>query len=137
MERRPDTMLDQRNIVIRMLIVGIMNKQSARHYQAYECSISKIRRMGSIKNLHPTNTPYKTTSREDIDNATSFRRNRFLSNARIPGLVRNATGTRICAKSVQRRLLVRACADVARTLVFRLLFYITCKTGLNRNTLYM
>ena len=30
-------------------------------------------------------------------------RNLFISRARIPGLVRNATGTRICAKTVQRR----------------------------------
>ena len=41
---------------------------------------------------------------EDIDNVTSFRRNWFLSSARIPGLVRNATGTQICAKKVKRRL---------------------------------
>ena len=37
----------------------------------------------------------KTTRVEDIDKVTSFRRNRFLSRAKLPGLVRNATGTRI------------------------------------------
>ena len=37
--------------------------------------------------------------REDIDKVTSFRRNRCLSRARIPGLERNATGTRICDKN--------------------------------------
>ena len=46
----------------------------------------------------------KTTRREDIDKVASFRRYRFLSRARIPGLVRNATGTRICTKTVQRGL---------------------------------
>ena len=35
---------------------------------------------------------------------TSSRRNRFLSSTRIAGLVRNATGTRICAKTVRNRL---------------------------------
>ena len=35
---------------------------------------------------------------------TSSRRNRFLCRARIPGLVRSARGTRICAKTVQRQL---------------------------------
>ena len=37
--------------------------------------------------------------REDIDKVTSFKRHRFLSRARIPGLVRNSTRTRICAKN--------------------------------------
>ena len=43
----------------------------------------------------------KTTRSENIDKVTSFRRNRFLSKARIPGWVRNARETRICAKTVQ------------------------------------
>ena len=51
-----------------------------------------------------TDRSHKTTSREDIDKVTSFRCNRFLSRARIAGLVRNATGTRICAKTRQRPL---------------------------------
>ena len=43
----------------------------------------------------------KTTRREDIDNV---RRNRFLSRARRPGLVRNVIGTRMSAKTVQSLL---------------------------------
>ena len=35
---------------------------------------------------------------------TSSRRDRFLSGAKIAGFVRNATGTRISAKTVRRRL---------------------------------
>ena len=65
---------------------------------------TKIRHVSSVESRHHAVRPRKTTRKEDIDNVTSFRRNRFLSRARIRGLVRNATGTRICAKTVQRRL---------------------------------
>ena len=64
--------------------------------------------MGRIENYAARSR--KATRIEDIDKVTSFRRNRLLSRAKIPGLVRNATGTRICAKTVQRRLKgVRLC----------------------------
>ena len=86
----------------------MMNKQIASQFQACESKISglrtKICQMGNVKNLHHADRPRKTTRREDIDNVTSFRRNRFLSSASLSGLVRNATGTRICTKTVQRRL---------------------------------
>ena len=108
MGRRPDSTLDQRSIVIGMLTAVMMNKQTARHFQACECTISslsaKIRQIGSVKNRQHVARPRKTTRREDIENVTSFRRYRFLCSARIPGLVRNAPETRICAKAVQRRL---------------------------------
>ena len=93
-----------------MLTAGMMNKQIARHFQACECTISSLRirtkicQMGNVKNLHHADRPRKTTGREGIDNVTSIRRNWFLSSARMPGLVRNAMGTWICAKTVQRRL---------------------------------
>ena len=35
---------------------------------------------------------------------TCSRRNRFLNSTRIAGLVRNATGTRVCARTVRNRL---------------------------------
>ena len=82
-----------------MLLAGMMNKQIARCFQACECTKSSlrtnIRQMGSVENRHHADRPRKTTRREDVDNVTSFRRNRFLSTARIPGLVRNATGNGI------------------------------------------
>ena len=80
----------------RMLTVGMMNKQIVRHFQACECTISslrtKIRKMGSVK---IEIMPRKTTRR-----VTLFRRNRFVSTARMPGFLKNAKGTRICAKAV-------------------------------------
>ena len=108
MGRRPDSTLGMRKIVIGMLSAGMMNTQIARHFQACECTISslrtKVRQMDSVENRHYADRPRKTTRREDIDNVTSFRRNRFLSRARIPGLVRHATGTRNCDKTIKRRL---------------------------------
>ena len=95
-------------IVIIMLTAGMVNKQIARHFQACECAISRLRtkicQINNVKNRHNADRPRKTTRIGDIDNVTSFRRNRFLSSARMPGLVRNATGTRFCAKTDQRRL---------------------------------
>ena len=106
MGRRPASMLGKRKIVIGMLTAGMMNKQSVRHSQACESTISglraKVRQIGNVE--YHADRSRKTTRRDDIENVTSFRRNRFLSRARIPGLVRNALGTRICAKTVQRRL---------------------------------
>ena len=59
-----------------------MNKQIVRHFQSCDFTISslrtKIRQMGSVENRHHADRPHKTTRREDIDNVTSFRRNRFL-----------------------------------------------------------
>ena len=108
MGRLPDLTLGKRKIVIGMLNAGMMNKQIARHFQACECTISslrtKIHQIGSVENRHHADRPRTTSRREDSDNATSFRRNRVFSRARIPGFVRNATGTLICAKTVQRRL---------------------------------
>ena len=122
MGRRPDSTLGKRKIVIGILTAGMMNKQIVRYFQVCESTISslrtKIRQMGSVENRKYADRSRKTTRREDIDKVTSFRHNRFLSRARIPGLIRNAPGIRICAEKVQRRLKVRICADVAQTLVF-------------------
>ena len=108
MGRRPDSTLGKHKIVIGMLTDDMTNKQIIRHIQACESTISslrtKIRQMGSVEIESHADRSRKTTRREDIDNTTSFRRYRFLSRLRLPGLVRNATGTRMCAKTVQSRL---------------------------------
>ena len=94
--------------MIGMLSAGMINKQTFRHFQACESTISslraKIRQTGSLKKSKTMPTDHVRPPGEDIDRMTSFRRNRFLSRARIPGLIRNVTGTRICAKTDQRRL---------------------------------
>ena len=106
MGRRLDSTLGERKIVIGMLTAGKMNKQIVRHFQACESTISVLEprsvRWAVTKIENRADRSCKTTRREEIDKVTSFRRNQ--SRARIPGFVRNATGTRICAKTVQRRL---------------------------------
>lgn len=108
MGRRPGMTLDQRNMAIGMLTAGRKNKDVARHFQVSESSISrlraKFRQTGSVKDRPRTGRPRKTTGREDNYMVTSSRRDRFLSGTKIACLVRNATGTRICNKTVQRRL---------------------------------
>ena len=96
MGRCPDSPLVRRCIVSGMTTVGMMNKQIARHFQACECTISNLRtKMGDVKNRYHADRQRKTTRRKNIDNVTSFRRNRFLSSSRLPGFERNAKGTRI------------------------------------------
>ena len=108
MGRYPDPTLDQRDIVIGVLTAGMVNQQIVRHFQACECTISSLRtkicQMGCVKNHIMPIDHERHTRREDIDNVTSFRCNRFTSRTRMPGFVRNATGIRTCAKTDQKRL---------------------------------
>ena len=82
------------------MLLDISKLESLRYPVLEPRSVSKT--VSKIENH--ADRSRKTTMRLDIDKVTSFRRNRFLTRARIPGLVRDATGTRICAKKVQRRL---------------------------------
>ena len=106
MGHRPGLTLDQRNMTIGISTAGMKNKEIVRHFQVSKSSISrlrtKFRQTGSVNDLPRTGRPRKTTRREDNYIVTSSRRDRFLSGAKIAGLVRNATGTRISAKTVRR-----------------------------------
>ena len=85
-----------------------MVKEVAQQFHVSESAISRLRtkyrQTGTIKDRPRPARPRKTTRREDNFIVTSSRRNRFLSSTRIAGLVRNATGTGICAKTVRNRL---------------------------------
>ena len=108
MGRRPGLPLGQRNMAIGMLTGGMMVKDVAQHFHVSESAISRLRtkyrQTGTIKDRTRPGRPRKTTRRGDNFIVTSSRRNRFLSSTRIAGLVRNATGTRICPKTVRNRL---------------------------------
>lgn len=108
MGRRPGLTLDQRNVAIGMLTAGMMVKQVAQHFQVSESAISRLRtkfqQTGSVKDRPRSGRPRKTSRREDNYIVTSSRRDRFLSSTKLAGLVRNATGTRICARTVRNRL---------------------------------
>ena len=95
-------------MAIGMLTGGSRVKDVAQHFHVSESAISRLRaknhQTGNIKDRPRPGRPRKTTRREDNFIVTSSRRNGFLSSTRIAGLVRNATGTRICAKTVRNRL---------------------------------
>ena len=90
-----------------MLTGGVMVKEVAKHFHVSESAISrrrtKYRQTCTVKDRPRPGRPRKTTRREDNFIVTSSPRNRFLCSTRIAGLVRNATGTRICAKTVMNR----------------------------------
>ena len=102
MGRHSNSTSGKRKIVIGIITSGMMNKRIVRHFKDCESTISsfrtKICQMGSVEN---DDRSRKTIRGEEIDKVTSSRRNRFLGRAIIPGLVRSARGTRICAKTVQ------------------------------------
>ena len=106
--RRPDSTLGKRKIVIEMLTAGMMNNQILDILKLvslrYPVLEPRSVRWAVSKIENHADRSRKTTMSEDIDKMTSFRRNRFFSRVRIHGLVRNATGTRICAKTAQTRL---------------------------------
>ena len=124
MRRRPDSTLDQRNIVIGKLNVGMFNKQVARHFQTCVCTIFSHRNKVPADGQCEKSTSCQQTRREDIDNVTSHKRNRLLSNTRIPDLVRNAPVTRICDKTIPKITVIHDYAGVAHTLLSLTMFHI-------------
>ena len=105
MGRTPDSTLGKRKIVIGMLAAGMINKQIVRHFQACESTIYPVIKPRSVrwavsKIENYADRSRKTTRREDIDKVTSFRRNRFLSRARIPGFGKKCHGNSdLCKES--------------------------------------
>ena len=63
------------------------------------CLRTKFNQKGSFKSRNHTDRPRYPTEKEDIDNVTSSRCNRFLSSTRLPDLIRNATGPQILDKN--------------------------------------
>ena len=83
-----------------------MVKDVAQHFHVSESAISRLRtkyrQTDTTKDRPRPGRPRKTTRRDDNFIVTSSRRNRFQSSTRIARLVRNATETRICAKTVRK-----------------------------------
>ena len=108
MGRRPWLTLDQRNVAIGMLTGGMRVKEVALRFIVNESAISRLRakyrQTGTVKDRPRPSRPRKTTRREDNYIVTSSRPNPFMSSTRIACLVRNATGTLICARTVRNRL---------------------------------
>ena len=87
---------EQHERAIGMLTAGMLARDVARHFQRHESTISRL--------PHRSVKPRKTTPREERFLATSSRRDRFLSSRKLGRLLRNATGTRVCDRTVRNRL---------------------------------
>ena len=106
---------------IGMLTAGMSARDVARHSQPYEPTISRLlnrfQQTGNVADRSRSHRPRKTTLREDRFLTTLSRRNRYLSSRKLGRLLRNATGTRVCNRTVRNRL-------HAARLVQTYLFYI-------------
>ena len=106
--RRPGMTFEQLERAIGMLTAGMSTRDIARHFQCHESTISRLlnrfQQTGNVADRPRSDRPRETTPLEDRFSTTSSRRNRFLSSRKLGRLLRNATGTRICDRTVMNRL---------------------------------
>ena len=99
---------ERRERAIRMLTAGMSARDVARHDQWHESTISRLenrfQQTGNVADRPRSGRLRKTTPREDRFLTNSSRRNRFLSSRKLSRLLRNATGTRVCDRTVRNRL---------------------------------
>ena len=99
---------EQRERAIGMLTAGMSARDVARHFQRHELTISRLmnrfQQTGNVTDRPRSGRPRKTMPREDRFLTTLSRRNRFLSSRKLGRLLRNATGTRVCDRTVRNRL---------------------------------
>ena len=91
-----------------MLSAGMSARDISRHFQCHESTISQLlnrfQQTGNVAEPSRSGRPRKTTPREDHFLTTLSRRDRFLSTRKSGGLLRNASGTRVCDSTVRNRL---------------------------------
>lgn len=108
MGRRPGMTLERRHIAIGMMTAGMSARDVARHVGVHESTISRLRvryqLTGNVKDRPRSGRPRKTTPREERYIVTTSRRNRFMSSRKLAGHLRNATGTRVCDRTIRNRL---------------------------------
>ena len=107
--RRPGITFEQRERAISI-------RDVARHFQRQKSTIRRLlnifQQTGNVADRPRSGRPRKTTPWEDRFLTTSFRLKRFLSSPKLDRLLRNATGTRVCDRTVRNRLhaaRVKAC----------------------------
>ena len=102
--RRPGMTYEQRARAIGMLTAGMSVRDVARHFQPHESTISRLlnrfQQTGNVADRPRSGRPRKTTPREDRFLTTSSRCNRFLSSRKLGRLLRNATCTKVCDRTV-------------------------------------
>ena len=98
----------QRERAIDMLTAGMAARDVARHFQRHESTISRLlnrfQQTGNVADRPRSGRPRKTTLQEDRFLMPSSRRNRFLSSRKLGRFLRNATGTRVCDRTVRNML---------------------------------
>ena len=106
--RRPGMTFEQCERAIGILTAGMSARDVARHFQRHQSTISRIlnifQQTGNVADRPRSGKPRKTKPREGRFLTTSSRRNRFLSSRELGRLLRNATGTRVCHRTVRNRL---------------------------------
>ena len=107
--RRPRMTFEQRERAIGMLTDGMSAGDVARHFQCHESTISRLlnrfQQTGNLTDRFRSGRSRQTTPREDRFLTTSSGHNRFLSSRKLGRLLRNATGTRVCDRTVRNRLI--------------------------------
>ena len=107
--RPPGMTFEQRERAIGMLTTGMSAEDVARHlhFQGESTEsrlLNRFQQTGNVTDRSISGRPCKITPWEDRFLTTSSRRNRFLSSRKLGRLLRNATGTRVCDRTVRNRL---------------------------------
>ena len=99
---------EQRERAIGILTAGMSARDIVRHFQRHEPTVSRLlnrfQQTVKVADRPRSGRPRKTTPREDRFLPISSRRNRFLSSRKLGRLLRNASGTRVCDRTVRNRL---------------------------------
>ena len=102
--RRPGMTFEQHERAIGMLTASMSARDVARHFQRHESTISRLlnrfQQTGNIADRPRSGRPRKTTPREDHFLTTPYRRD----SRKYVRLLRNATNTRVCDRTVRNRL---------------------------------
>ena len=108
MGRAPGMTLGRRQMAIGMLNADMTAREVARQFNVRESTISCLKTRyqltGDVKDMPRSGRPRKTSLAEDRYIVVTSRRNRFMSSRRSANHVRNATGTRVCDRTVRTRL---------------------------------
>ena len=91
---------------IGMLTAGMSARDVSRHFQRHESTIRQLlnRFQKTGKDRLRSDRPRKTMQREDRFLTNSSRGNILFSSRKLGRLLRNATGTRVCERTVRNRL---------------------------------
>ena len=106
--RLPGMTFEQHERAISMLTDVMLTRDVAQHFQCHESTISwllnRFQQTGNVGDRPRSGRRRKTTPQEDCFFMTWSQRNRFLSSRKLGHLLGNATGTRVCNRTVTNRL---------------------------------